>query len=217
MAEEVIKKYTIISGAPDDDLEFIRNSIDMNSYIIAADSGYIKCEKLKISPDIIIGDYDSSDVPEISTGADVIRLKVEKAHTDTFAAVINAVEQGCSEIEIFGAIGSRVDHTYSNILCLDYCLKHCVKCTILNNNNRISLIDGEGFVNHDFQWFSLFAFMGDCEGVRIEGAHYTAGFYDTDALDFKISDQFGQSNYVEGDLAHITCEKGVLLLIESND
>ena len=149
--------------------------------------------------------------------AEIIRLEVEKDSTDTFAAVKYAVVKGYTQITVLGAIGSRADHTYSNILCLDYCRKRGVKCTIVNKSNRISLIEGEGTVNRDYQWFSLFAFLGDCEGVQIEGAHYTAGFYGADKLNIKLGDQFGQSNYVEGEFAKITCEKGTLLLIESND
>lgn len=210
-------KCTIISGAPDDDLEFIKEHIDRSSYVIAADSGYLKCKELGIHPDVIIGDYDSSPRPDMEMCADIVQLDVEKASTDTFSAVRGAVCKKFNEIEIFGAIGNRVDHTYSNILCLDYCQKCGVKCTILNKHNRISLIEKKGTVNRDYQWFSLFAFLGDCKCVKIEGAHYGADFYEADSLDFNISDQFGQSNFVEGDFATITCESGTLLLIESND
>ncbi len=218
MAKKVNKtRCTVVSGAPRDDLMFIKEHIDPDSFIIAADSGYLKCKELGIRPDEIIGDFDSSARPDMEMCTDRVFLDVEKAHTDTFAAVRGAVFRGYKEIEIFGAIGSRVDHTYSNILCLDFCRKHGVKCTILNRNNRISLIEGEGKVYRDYQWFSLFAFLGDCKGVKIDGAHYGAGFYGADSLDFAVGDQFGQSNYVEGEFATVTCESGILLLIESND
>ena len=198
-----IKKCTIISGAPDDDIEFLKDNIDKNSYIICADSGYKNCVKAGFSPNLIIGDFDSSKKPDIN--CEIITLKVEKAFTDTFHCVMEAVDRGYNNIDIFCAIGSRMDHTYSNILSLDYCQKHNVKCRILNRNNRISLIKDKGIINKDY------------ENVRIKGAYYTAGFYGKDSLNINQSDQFAQSNFVSENYAEITLDSGTLLLIESND
>ena len=214
MAEEV-RRCTIVSGAPDDNLSFIKDNIDINSFIIAADSGYKKLDAIGVKPDLIIGDFDSSKKPICD--CQIVTLPVEKEHTDTFAAVILAIERGHNDITVFGAIGSRIDHTYSNILCLDYCRKNNVKCRIFNENNRISLIEGKAKIYPDYKWFSLFAFLGDCEGVSIDRAHYTAGFYGLEKLNIKQGDQFAQSNYVEGKFATVSCESGILLLIESND
>ena len=213
MAKEV-KKCTIVSGAPDDNLEFIKNHINTDSYIIAADSGYKKLEAIGIHPDYIIGDFDSSQKPDDFNG---LQLEVEKAYTDTFSAVRYAVAEKYSEIVIFGAIGNRIDHTYSNILCLDYCAKNGVMCMLMNDKNRISLIQKKGIVPRDYQWFSLFAYLEDCKGVRISGAHYSQSFYGLEYLNISRGDQFAQSNYVEDDFAEITVDEGTLLLIESND
>ncbi len=214
MAEE-IKRCVIVSGAPEKDLSFIKEHIPADAAVIAADSGYVKLQKIGVKPDVIIGDFDSASQPVMD--AEVITLPVEKAHTDTFSSVIYAVEHGFCDITLLGAIGDRVDHTYSNILCLDYCRKHGVNCRLMNEKNRISLIDGCGSVNRDYQYFSLFAFMDTCEGVSIEGAYYTAGFYHLDKLTLQPWDQFAQSNYVSIDFATVRCESGTLLLIESND
>lgn len=210
-----IKKCTIISGAPDNDTDFLKEKIDKNSYIICADSGYKNCIKAGFTPNLIIGDFDSSKKPDID--CEIITLDVEKAFTDSFHCVMEAVERDYNEIQIFCAIGSRMDHTYSNMLSLDYCQKHNVKCCIMNRKNRISLIKEKGIINKDYDNFSLFAYLSDCKGVKIKGAYYTAGFYDKDSLDIKQSDQFAQSNFVSDDYAEITLDSGTLLLIESND
>ena len=55
-----IKKCTIISGAPDDDIDFLKENIDVQSFIICADSGYKNCLKAGFTPNLIIGDFDSS-------------------------------------------------------------------------------------------------------------------------------------------------------------
>ncbi len=179
MAEKV--KCTVVSGAPNDCAGFLKENIDKNSYIIAADSGYNHLLKAGIKPDLIIADFDSSEKPDIN--CKIISIPVEKDSGDTFACVKYATDNGYKEIEIFNALGNRFDHSYANLLCLDYCRKHGVKCVLTDVNNRISLITDTCTFKKDYRFFSLFAFLEDCFGVTIKGAYYTAGWYGQDSLD----------------------------------
>ena len=70
-----IKKCLIITGAPEDDIYYYKNYID-GRFIIGADSGYQKCVKLNIKPNLIIGDFDSSTKPD--TDIETIVLPVER-------------------------------------------------------------------------------------------------------------------------------------------
>ncbi len=213
MAEKI--DCIIVSGAPNDDIDFIKNHIVEGAYIIAADSGYKKLEKIGIKPDVIVADFDSSDKPEYEVECDI--SPIEKDSTDTFNAVKLAVKSGYNNILILGALGGRLDHTYSNLLCLDYAKKHGVKCVLQNRNNRISLITDEAHITKEYKWFSLFAFLEPCKGIKIKGAHYTAGFYDAEELDFDLGDQLGQSNFAESDDCTVSLREGTLLLIEADD
>ncbi len=210
-----VNKCTIVSGSPMNNAEFLADKIAYNSFIIAADSGYTVLKKAGIKPDLIIGDFDSSPKPD--TDCEIIVLNPEKAYTDTFTCVMEAVKRGFKNIDIFFAVGNRFDHTYANVLCLEYCRKKGAECTIIDNHNRISLIDGSKTFNKEYDNFSLFAFMGECKGVSIKGAYYDAGFYDLEKLDFGQGDQFANSNYIDGEECTVSVEKGVLLLVESND
>ena len=210
-----INTCTIVAGAPDTDAAFIRAHIDRSSCIICADSGYQTLQKAGIAPDIIIGDFDSSPKPEAA--CEIITLPVEKDSTDTFAAVKLAIERGYEDITLFGALGNRFDHSYSNMLCLDYCRKNGVACRIVNEHNRLSLISKTVRFKKEYQYFSLFAFLEDCKGVTIKGAYYTAGFYGLEALDICRGDQFAQSNFVTDAYCEVSVQEGVLLLAESND
>lgn len=107
-----IKKCLIISGAPESEIEYYNDYVD-GRFVISADSGYNKCKKLGIKPDLIIGDFDSSDVPD--TDIKTIILPVRKDDTDTFFAVKYAIKQGFNDLVILGGIGSRFDHTYCNV------------------------------------------------------------------------------------------------------
>ena len=61
--------------------------------VIAADAGYLNCKKGGIVPDLLLGDFDSMEVPD---GAEhLVRLPVEKDDTDTLAAIRVALERGC--------------------------------------------------------------------------------------------------------------------------
>ena len=204
-------KCIIVSGAPDNDIQFIKRKLDRSAFIIAADSGYKNCLKAGVIPDLIIGDFDSSSCPQF--GNRVIRLPIEKDDTDTFYCVKEAVNRGYSEIELLCAIGDRVDHTYSNILCLEYCRQNSVDCTIINAKNKIRLVENEiEFEEEDYHYFSVFAFLGSAKGVSIKGA-----YYETDNVDIEPWSQFAQSNHFNGGKVKISVKDGKILLIMSND
>ncbi|MDE5604239.1 MAG: thiamine diphosphokinase [Eubacterium sp.] len=204
-------KCMIVSGAPDDDYEFLKEKLNENAYIIAADSGYLKCVQVGVVPNLIMGDFDSSPIPEIKT--EIIRLPAEKDFTDTFYCLRKAIELGFEEIEILCAIGNRADHNYSNMLCLDYCLKNKVKCSIINRRNKLQLVDKEIVIDDCvYKYFSLFAFLGAVQGLSINGA-----YYELDCVDMMPYEQYAQSNCFKGVPVKISVQKGVILLIQSND
>lgn len=209
-----IKKVecAIISGAPDEDYDFLKLALNSSDYIIAADSGYLKCKKIGVVPDMIIGDFDSSPYPDVKT--EIVKLPTEKDDTDTFFCVKKAVELGFSKIKIFGAIGNRADHNYSNMLCLDYCRRNYVGCFISDRRNKLQLVDKEIVIDDKaYKYFSVFAFLGDVEGLTIDGA-----YYEVYNVSMKPYEQYAQSNcFKDSNPVRITVKKGVILLIQSND
>lgn len=205
-------KCIIVSGAPDEDIDFLKNKLKEKFYIIAADSGYLKCTKAGVVPDLIIGDFDSSSIPELDT--EILRLPAEKDDTDTFYCVKKAIELGYKDIEILCAIGNRADHNYSNMLCLDYCIKNNVKCSVINRKNKLQLVNDKVIIDdREYKYFSLFAFLGDVEGLSIENA-----YYELDHVDMKPYEQYAQSNcFKDNKPVKISVKKGTILLIQSND
>lgn len=204
-------KCSIISGAPDQNYQFLKENIDLNSFIIAADSGYLNCKKAGIPVNLIIGDFDSSDKPDCF--CEVIALPKEKDDTDTFSCIKEAIKRGYDEIVLYCALGSRFDHTYSNVICLDYCRRNGVRAYIVNDKNKIMLCDSEiVFKKNNYKYFSVFAFSDIIEGLSIKGAKY--------CLDNKTVyswQSFGQSNEFSDCEVKISIKKGTILLIFSND
>ena len=92
--------------------------------IIAADKGLEHLSVLGLVPDIIVGDFDSytGELPE--TDAEMHRSVPEKDDTDTMLAVRIAIERGCTDIDLYGALGGRTDHTIANIQTLRFAREH---------------------------------------------------------------------------------------------
>ena len=90
-----------------------------NDFIIAADGGWLACRKTGITPDLLLGDFDS-----LSTRPDfpnILRVPVEKDDTDTMLAVKTGLERGETEFHIYGGMGGRrTDHTIANFQALLY-------------------------------------------------------------------------------------------------
>ena len=82
----------IIVGAGD----FFPKKLDVNGVlVIAADGGRESLDKMGITPDICIGDFDSLGyVPRCK---ETVTLPCEKDVTDTFAAADLAIERGYDE------------------------------------------------------------------------------------------------------------------------
>lgn len=81
--------------------------------VIAADSGLEYALRCDISPDLVIGDFDSLSDPELLnglTGTIVESHGINKDHTDTELALERALQAGFQDIIILGGGGGRMDH-----------------------------------------------------------------------------------------------------------
>jgi thiamine pyrophosphokinase len=104
------------------DFSSVGNSINPNQIIIAADGGARHCLDIGIVPHFVIGDFDSLSEKELtflkSSGAELIKYSSQKDETDLELAVDFAINQGCTDITIYGAFGGRWDMTFANVLLL---------------------------------------------------------------------------------------------------
>ena len=175
--------------------------------VIAADGGLRHTEKLNITPDVVLGDFDSLGfTPE---GANV--FPVEKDDTDAMLAVRRGLEMGYREFWLYGSMdGPRLDHTVANFQTLQYLCDHgaygyLVGCsciaTVLKDGTLSFPAGKEGTI-------SVFCLGADAEGVTLSGLYYplengrlTAGF------------PLGVSNHFTGEEAAITVENGSLLVL----
>ena len=214
-------KAIIISGGYVN-IDFAKDFLKNNTYdyLIACDKGLETVDKLKVKVDLILGDFDSvnssiikryEDAPE--TRNSVKRFKPEKDFTDTHLAVENAINAGAKEIIILGATGTRLDHVLGNIALLSYALDKFVKVYIVDEYNRISMIEDSLQICANKQYgnyVSLIPYGGNVEGL------YLTGFkYNVEGIVLNCSESMGISNEIVEDNATITIKKGRLLVVEA--
>ena len=187
----------------------IQEFID-DSFVIAADAGVKKLEALNISPDLIVGDFDSLGfVPE---GENVIKYPVKKDDTDMMLAVKEAIDLGYDDIVIFGGCGGRVDHTLANINTMVYALKNGAKIIMVDENTEYYICDSKIVLPFKEGYgFSVFA-VGDNAKVDIEGALYS-GENITVANDTTL----GVSNSFSNNDVSIKVNEGMVLIVVINE
>ena len=181
--------------------------LDRTDFLMAADGGLQHLKKLGLSPDGIIGDFDSLGyIPE---GAAV--FPVEKDDTDAMLAVRKGLELGYKEFYLYGSLdGPRLDHTVSNFQTLQfladrgavgYLIGEKYIVTVLKNGTMRMPPSATGIV-------SVFCMGADARGVTLKGLKYTlengtlsAGF------------PLGVSNHFIGEDAVFSVEDGSLLIL----
>lgn len=147
--------------------EFLQVFLKENKFekIIAADKGLEILNKLNVKPDYIIGDFDSvnKEILEQYKNIPITYLKPEKDFTDTHMALKLAIEKGAKDITISGASGTRLDHTIANIHILKEALEKGLEVQIIDENNKITLINKDTRIKRDnnYKYVSLIPLTTD--------------------------------------------------------
>src|SRR5690554_5660901 len=95
--------------------------INEDDKVIVVDKAFIDYSKLNLKIDLVIGDFDSiPSYKSLLKEYETIKFSSLKDYSDTYLAVKYAKEKGFNNIQIIGGLGgSRVDHTYANLLILN--------------------------------------------------------------------------------------------------
>lgn len=188
--------------------------------IIVCDRGLEALYQLKIIPNHVVGDFDSvsSEVLEFYKKQTQIifhTYNAEKDNTDTDIALKLATRLKSSKITILGALGKRMDHAIANIHILKDALEAEIPCQILDEYNRIYLINKETTLEKEKvygKYVSLIPLTSTVEGLTLTGFKYPLNHYT-----LPIGTSLGISNEMIEDIAHIKMDKGILIVIESRD
>ena len=178
-------------------------------YIIACDRGYSYAKRLNLTPDIIIGDFDSSEKPK--SDIPVIEHPVMKDDTDTMLSVRHALEKGFGNIHIICALGGRFDHIFANIQSLAFAAAEGAAAFIHSEDTEISVFSGEmNFPKKEGWSLSCFALSDECTGVSVKGTKF-----ECENTQFSNSFPIGASNVWKENAAAVKCKKGIMMVVES--
>ncbi len=214
-------KFLIVSGGSLNK-EFVTKVVGQGRYdrILAADSGMNALYAAAVTPDIIIGDFDSADKKILAffqqnKEIDFCTLNPEKDDTDTEFAIRESIRRGADSITIIGGTGTRLDHVLGNISLLGIGLEEGVRMELLDAHNRICMIDHSVTLKKKEQYgnyLSLIPYNGNVTGVTLKGLKYPLHDYTMGGFN-----SLGISNEIVDDEVSIELTSGQLLVIESRD
>ena len=200
------EKTCWIMGAGEHFEDMLR--IPEGDLLIAADGGMAELERMGLTPDLIVGDFDSLGyAPE---GGNVMRLPVEKDETDMEMCVRLGVERGAARFFLFGGTGGRISHTLANTQLLCRLASRGLKGFLFGGRTVITAVkdSAEVFPAGLCGSVSLFPQGGEIRHVTETGLKY--------ALDDAVlapDAVIGVSNSFTGAEASIEVGEGTALII----
>lgn len=215
----------IISGSKVS-TSFLREYLSKEAfdYIIAADYGLLTAHKLELALNYILGDFDSVPQEIINEYKEknkddksfiIKKYNPEKDFTDTQIAIETAIKLGSKEIVIVGGTGTRLDHTLSNVQNLLLPLRKNIKCSLVDEHNKLYIIDKSTKIyKKDIygSYVSLLPITPVVEKVTLKGFKYPLNDYN-----IEMGHSIGVSNELIDDFGEIVFESGLLLVVEARD
>ena len=206
MAENLHQRRCFIFGALE--VDRLHEKPTEGDLVIAADRGYDVALSLGITPDLIVGDFDSRGTAP--TGENVVTLDMRKDDTDLEHAARIALERGYHDFVVYGAVGGALDHTMGNVAVAELIAQRGGIPVFYGEGIAFSVICGgaltlpaqkEGRV-------SVISLDSVSRGVSISGLSYGLG-----KADLYRASTLGVGNLFIGDTPTISVSDGTLLII----
>lgn len=204
-----MNRCIIVGGADINNYDLIREALQPDDYIIFCDSGLKHLDALQVQPSLIVGDFDSHEIPHLDV--ETLVLPCEKDDTDTVYAMKEAIKRGFDTFLLIGVVGGRLDHTLGNVSMLLYLDSLGLKGTIMDDYSEMEIVSSSPVAIEDrYAFFSLLNISGCARGISIQNAKYPL-----DNGEITCEYQYGVSNEVlPGKTAVVTVREGKLLLIK---
>lgn len=182
-------------------------------FLIAADAGYTALTEAGLTPDLVIGDFDTLGAPP--EHPNVITHDPVKDDTDMILAVRWALERGYREFEFYGVLGGkRLDLTVASFQTLRFLRMRGARGTLVGEGWTVTVFD-HGTLRFPPQargTLSVFCAGSPCTGVTLRGLRYTM-------RDGTLTGAYpmGVSNAFIGEPAEISVKKGMLYVLWQGD
>ncbi len=202
----------IFGGSKEKDKEYINSLIEPNDYLIACDGGLETMHNLGLTPDILIGDFDSVSSWTLSLYDELERREypIEKDCSDLEICLEYCKEKEIKEVLIVGGIGGRVDHCLANIgLLVEYC-NQGLDVKLYDASNEIFFANSNIAIKRTKKYLSIIpaeiSAVITLKGVKFEIDNKEINFRRTLAI----------SNEIKEGFAILEVHSGSVIVIQSN-
>lgn len=210
------KKVAIVAGGRLHK-RFLKD-IASHDVVIGVDKGAFWLVAHGVTPDIAIGDFDSVTGPEKQRIHDESRIYMEfapeKDATDLELAVEEAIRTVPSEVKMYGALGTRSDHSLAAIHMLLRLVSHNIYGEIVDNFNKINIVRHKIILmkDNEFPYVSVLPIGNQSVSVTLTGFVYNLSRFTITA-----DTTLGISNNIRNISASITVHRGFALVVQSVD
>lgn len=203
-----MKRCVIVGSAAINNYNKVKQYLSIEDYFVYCDGGLKHMDELGFGPDLIVGDFDSYDNPNMNV--ETIVLPCVKDDTDTCHALKVCIERGYTDFLFVGCIGERLDHTLGNVALLIMLKNKGLKGIMIDDYSEMCIVSGKESIEDSFSYFSLLTLSDSADGIDIKNAKYLL-----ENGSIKSGFQYGVSNEVnKGQTATVSCKSGNLLLIK---
>lgn len=207
-------KGLIVGSGRVDSLSLLQEEIEKADYIICADGGAQYFLSQKRLPDVLLGDMDSIRQEDyrylVERGVEIRKHPARKNDTDMELAVKAMEEKGIRKIQIFGATGSRMDHTLANSTMVAEKWDQGTEIVLWDAYNRISALQTQTVVKWG-EFLSVIP-LDPSVTVSLEGVAYPL-----DHHRIERGSSLGVSNQILEATAKVVVHEGKGLLIQSRE
>ena len=202
----------VIAGGTIGDPAFYKEKIKADDLVICADRGYLNAAKIGVIPQCVIGDFDSSCREGVPGSACVITLPVEKDKTDLHECILYAIEKGAEEILLFGARGTRLDHSMAAISLIYMGLMQGVTIRLVDEHNEMFMFKGQVQIAKKEGYKLSLLPVTKVKGITTNGLYYSLSDAEMD-----WGNPYGVSNEFTEEMASVTICEGVMMVMLSRD
>jgi len=213
------KVIFIVAGGSLPEPHFLRERIleVKPDEVICADGGARHVLGLGLMPRMVIGDMDS--LPQASLdelmagGCRILRHPCRKDETDTELALRYALDCNPDRIEIYAALGGRMDHALANISLLVAAVKNGIETRIIDGATELFVVSGKTEIRGTpGEIVSLFPVTTEVTGIDLMGFEYPL----RNAM-MEIGKPYGVSNRLLGEKGTVSISTGYLLVVKTGE
>lgn len=192
-------------------------SLNFQSETWAVDKGLEFCLDAHITPDMLIGDCDSSSSSawrcSVELGVPTAKFDSDKDLTDFQLALDifdkNQKRESLKGIFLSGAFGGRFDHLWSLIISFLHRSQNYIPVGMADDEEGMIFLRGKSSLTADFskapEAISLLPFSQECAGVSIKGAKWPLN-----DVELEYSRPYSISNRAVGNDVRVDIGRGLL-------